>query len=62
MIFRNHANNAQETLFLLAQLKTVLLLNTLDEQSLKEQHLFETEMVCSIIHVFIFTFDQLNAF
>ncbi len=30
-----------------------------DEQ--KEQHLFETETFCDIIHVFTDTFDQFNA-
>ncbi len=31
-----------------------------NEQSSKEQHLFETENFCNIINAFTVTFDQLN--
>ncbi len=43
-------------------LKTVLLFNMILFEEYKEQHLFETEICCNIIHDFNATSDQLNAF
>ncbi len=54
-------------------LKTVVLHNisvdtvmhfiiTDEQKSLKEQHLFETKIICDIINVFTVTFDQFNMF